>query len=179
MVGLQDRAGDRRPRPLLGAGRPAPARRCAPRVFAGRVEIYRGSELVAAHARSYVRGESVLELAHYLDAFARKPRAALSCAALRQADPVFLRARDLLLREPDGHRRFAEILLLGRELGLDVLAAALRECLASGRLSGGAVRQLPERRPRDRAARGGARDAGALAAPADLARYDALLAVAR
>jgi transposase len=68
--------------------------------FVGRVEIYRGSELVARHARSYVRGAVVLELAHYLDAFARKPRAALSCAALQGADPVFLRARDLALAAP-------------------------------------------------------------------------------
>lgn len=111
--------------------------------FVGRVEIYRGSELVARHARSYVRGAVVLELAHYLDAFARKPRAALSCAALASADPVFVRARDLALRTPDGHRSFAEILLLGRELGLERLAAALREGLLSGCLpSAQHVRQL-------------------------------------
>ena len=84
------------------------------------------------HARSYVRGEVVLELAHYLDAFARKPRAALSCAALASADPVFTRARDLALRSPDGHRSFAEILLLGREFGLESLAEALRLSLAAG-----------------------------------------------
>ena len=36
----------------------------------------------------------MLDLAHYLDAFERKPRAALSCAALASADPVFIaRAR--------------------------------------------------------------------------------------
>ncbi len=111
--------------------------------FVGRVEIYRGSELVASHARSYVRGAVVLELAHYLDAFARKPRAALSCAALEGADPVFLRARDLARTQVDGHRRFAEILLLGRELGLERLAAALREGLLSGCLpSAQHVRQL-------------------------------------
>ena len=100
--------------------------------FVGRVEIYRGSELVASHARSYARGETVLELVHYLDAFARKPRAALSCAALASADPVFTRARDLALRSPDGHRSFAEILLLGREFGLERLAEALEASLAAG-----------------------------------------------
>src|SRR5665811_1517872 len=75
--------------------------------FVGRVELYRGAERVATHERSYVRGETVLELAHYLEAFARKPRAALSCAALASADPVFTRARDLALRSPDGHHSFA------------------------------------------------------------------------
>jgi len=100
--------------------------------FVSRVDLYRGSECVASHARSYTRGETVLELAHYLDAFVRKPRAALCCAALASADPVFVRARDLALRSPDGHHTFAEILLLGRELGLEELAAALRASLASG-----------------------------------------------
>jgi transposase len=144
--------------------------------FVGRIELYRGCELVASHARSYARGAVVLELAHYLDAFERKPRAALSCAALGSSDPVFLRARDLALAAPDGHRRFAEILLLGRELGLERLAAALAESLTAGALpSAGHVRQLalnaahrpppPVRVP----------ETLALSLPAaDLARYDEL-----
>lgn len=111
--------------------------------FVDRVELYRGADQVAAHARSYARGEVVLELDHYLEAFARKPRAALSCAALEGADPVFVRARDLARRQTDGHRRFAEILLLGRELGLRRLAGALEECLEAGALPDAAcVRQL-------------------------------------
>jgi len=111
--------------------------------FVDRVELYRGADLVASHTRSYTRGETVLELAHYLDAFARKPRAALSCAALEGADPIFLRARDLARTRNDGHRRFAEILLLGRELGLERLAGALEECLEAGTLPDAAcVRQL-------------------------------------
>jgi len=111
--------------------------------FVGRVELYRGAERVATHERSYVRGETVLELAHYLEAFARKPRAALSCAALASADPVFTRARDLALRSPDGHRSFAEILLLGREFGLEDLAEALRVSLdAAAPTSARHVRQI-------------------------------------
>jgi hypothetical protein len=111
--------------------------------FVGRVELYRGPERVASHLRCYARGGVVLELAHYLDAFARKPRAALSAAALANADPVFTRARDLALRTPDGHHRFAEILLLGRELGLEGLAAALAESFAAGSLTSAEhVRQL-------------------------------------
>jgi len=111
--------------------------------FVDHVEIYRGSEVVARHARSYARGATVLELAHYLDAFARKPRAALSCAALETADPVFTRAREVALRSPDAHRRFAEVLLLGRELGLERLAEALSACLAGGGpLEAAYVRQI-------------------------------------
>jgi len=144
--------------------------------FVGRVELYRGADLVAVHARSYVRGEVVLELAHYLDAFARKPRAALSCAALANADPVFTRARDLALRAPDGHRHFAEILLLGRELGLEGLAAALAESLAGGALmSAEHVRQLALNAAHRRPAPVAVPAPLALTLPApDLARYDAL-----
>ncbi len=110
--------------------------------FTDRVEIYDGAARVAAHTRSYERGASVLELAHYLDAFERKPRAALSCAALRSADPVFTTARDAALRTPDGHRTFAAVLLLAREFGIDRLAEALRVALRSGGVTPERVRQL-------------------------------------
>lgn len=110
--------------------------------FADRIELFDGAVRVAVHSRSYQRGATVLELAHYLDAFARKPRAALSCAALRGADPVFTKARDLALRTPDGHRTFAAILLLAREFGIDALAGALRIAVASGQLTPERVRQI-------------------------------------
>jgi len=142
-----------------------------------RVELYRGSELVASHARSYARGETVLELAHYLDALARKPRAALSCAALESADPVFLRARDLARAAPDGHRSFAEILLLGRELGLARLAAALEESLDAGGLpSAQHVRQLALNAVHERPTPVAVPATLALSLPAaDLACYDRLV----
>lgn len=110
--------------------------------FVERVELYRGAEQVAIHERSYVRGAVVLELAHYLDAFERKPRAALSCAALASADPVFTTARDLALRSPDAHRSFAAVLLLAREFGLAPLADALRVALAGGAVTPERVRQI-------------------------------------
>lgn len=72
-------------------------------VYVDKVEIYAAAVLIATHPRSYRRGESFLELGHYLTVFGRKPRAAGSCAALHQADPVFMSARDQLLREPGGY----------------------------------------------------------------------------
>jgi transposase len=145
--------------------------------FVDRVELYRGADQVAAHARSYARGETVLELAHYLEAFARKPRAALSCAALAGADPVFLRARDLARSRADGHRRFAEILLLGRELGLERLAAALEECLEAGALPDAAcVRQLALNAAHEVPAPVAVPEMLSLSLPAaDLACYDRLV----
>lgn len=110
--------------------------------FTGRIEIFDGAMRIAAHERSHERGDTVLELSHYLDAFARKPRAALSCAALSSADPVFTAARDIALRTPDGHRTFAAVLLLAREFGLDQLAGALRIAVRSGALTPEYVRQI-------------------------------------
>jgi transposase len=141
------------------------------------VELYRGEILVASHRRTYARGESILELSHYLPAFRQKPRAAGTCAALHQADPVFLTVRDRLLAEPRGHRRFAEILLLGTRFPLSVLADALRETLKGGLLLPevvqqhclNATHQLPAPAPVPAVLR--------LSLPRpDLSRYDTLVA---
>jgi len=110
--------------------------------FVKRVEIFDGASRVAVHERSYTKGASVLDLAHYLDAFERKPRAALSCAALSGADPIFTVARDMALHTPDGHHTFASVLLLARELGLERLADALRCAIETGAVTPQRVRQL-------------------------------------
>jgi hypothetical protein len=135
---------------------------------------------VASHDRSYARGETFLELAHYLPVFGRKPRAAGSCAALAQADPVFTRARDRLLAEPGGYRVFAQILTLGMRFDLAVLARALDECLGSGRICVEDVRQRCLNLTHETAAPIALPDVLSLPLPPpDLARYDALLVVAR
>ena len=110
--------------------------------FTDRIEVFDAAVRIAAHERSYRSGDTVLDLAHYLDAFVRKPRAALSCAALSGADPVFTVARDRALRTPDGHRTFASVLLLAREFGLPRLADALRVALTQGAVTPERVRQL-------------------------------------
>lgn len=147
-------------------------------VYVDRVEVYANDALVATHARRYGRGGSSLLLEHYLPAFARKPRAAAGAAALAQADPVFLRARDTLLCEPGGHRVFAEILLLGMRFDMDTLAGALRQALSTGRLSVEGVRQLcllTTHRPAERTPVP-AGLAFSLTTP-DLTCYDALMGV--
>jgi len=117
-------------------------RRLRSECFVSHVEIFDGSTCMAVHTRCYERGATVLDLAHYLDAFERKPRAALSCAALASADPVFTVARDRALRMKDGHRTFAAVLLLAREFGLAGLADALRGAIEAGDLTPERVRQL-------------------------------------
>ena len=56
--------------------------------FVERIETFDGPTRVAVHQRSYERGATALDLAHYLDAFEHKPRAALS-----GANPIFTVAR--------------------------------------------------------------------------------------
>jgi transposase len=149
-------------------------------LYAEKVEIYAQEKLVALHARSYARDLSFFDLGHYLPVFARKPRAAASCAALSQADPVFIRTRDLLLPEPGGYRVFAEVLMLGLAYELPVLAEALRECLAAGRVSVEAVRQHCLNLTQQTVAPIELPDLLSIPlAPPDLSRYDALLVVAR
>ena len=149
-------------------------------VYAGRPEFYAKEKLVALHPRSYSRGETFFDLAHYLPLFERKPRAAASCAALSSADPVFVRARDRLMREPGGYREFAQILMLGLGYELQVLATALRECLSAGRVTVEGVRQRCLNLTHETPAPLELPDLLSIPlAPPDLSRYDALLVVAR
>ena len=150
-------------------------------VYADKVEIYAGEKLVATHARCYARDLTFFDLGHYLPVFARKPRAAACCAALSQADPVFTRARDLLLaraRRLPGLRRdphagaCATILPCSLKLSGSVWPPAGSRWRPSGNaastspMRSGEPIELPEL-------------SGLPLAPPDLARYDALLVVAR
>jgi len=110
--------------------------------FVDRVEVFDDSSRVALHVRRRARNGTVLDLAHYLDAFERKPRVALSCAALGSADPVFTTVRDMALHTADGHHTFARVLLLAREFGLERLAGALRSAEGTGPVTPERVRQI-------------------------------------
>lgn len=148
--------------------------------FADRVEVYDGKSLVASHPRARSKDGTVLELAHYLDAFERKPGAALSCAALGSADPVFLIARDMARLTPDGHKTFAATLLLAREFGTEKLARALETAIMTGPVTPDRVRQIALNA--GHAAPPAVEVPGALAtplAPVNLSRYDRLAVVPR
>lgn len=84
--------------------------------YTDRIEVTDGERLVATHPRAYGRGETCLELAHYLPALARKPRAATHLAVVPKLPPVYAQVQRVLCsRRPDGYREFAQILLLHRE----------------------------------------------------------------
>jgi len=111
--------------------------------YTDRIEVTDGERVVAAHPRAYGRGETCLELAHYLPALARKPRAATHLAVVPKLPPVYAQVQRILCsRRPDGYREFAQILLLHREFPAAVVTEALEEAATQGLLDAQAVRQL-------------------------------------
>lgn len=112
-------------------------------VFTERLEVFSGETCLAVHARCYQRGQTILELRHYLPVFARKPHAVRHAAVIEQIPPIYATVRDRLCRaHPEGYREFAAILLLHREFAADTVTAALTEAHARGCLQATAVRQL-------------------------------------
>ncbi|MCL6559923.1 MAG: IS21 family transposase [Firmicutes bacterium] len=103
------------------------------KAYVHRVEIYSGRLLVAAHRRSYCTGEEVYDLDHYLEALYRKPRALEDAKPFHHAKLPSVYHRYLAaLKEQHlrPEREFVQILLYHREVGWDVLTAALEKALA-------------------------------------------------
>lgn len=148
--------------------------------YTNRIEITDGACPVAVHRRAYGRGETVLELAHYLPALQRKPRAAAHLAVVPQLPPVYAQVqRALCSARRDGYREFAQILLLHREFPAEAVTAALQEAADHGLLQADAVRQLILNRlapPPPAPIVVPAALATVQPQPAEPARYDALLA---
>ncbi len=111
--------------------------------FADRVEVWQHSKLVATHRRSYARGETVLELNHYLDILERKPRAVMHAAVVRRLPEIYSKARALLIQQgPGSYKELCHILLLHREFSREQVASALETAIEIGSLTISTVRQL-------------------------------------
>ncbi|MEW6447356.1 MAG: IS21 family transposase [Bacillota bacterium] len=142
-----------------------------------RVQVMVGEEVIAVHQRCYARGQTVLELEHYLPVLAQKPRAAKNALAVRQLGGAWDRAREVLCRgRVDGYRELAEILLLHREYPHAALTAALEQALALGTPTASVVRQLLLNASQNRPPRLPVNEtlSAYAIAPPDLTRYDAL-----
>lgn len=100
-------------------------------------------EPIAHHARCYRRGETLLQLEHYLPAIARKPHAVSHAAVIAQLPPIYAQVRDRLCRAmPDGYRQFAAILLLHQEFPAEAVRTALEQAAEHDCLQVDTVRQL-------------------------------------
>jgi len=111
--------------------------------LADRVEVWYQSTLIAQHMRSYRRGDTQLQLEHYLDALARKPRAVVNAAVVRQLPAVYQLFREhLCMDNLHGYREFCQLLWLHREFPAEQVQAVLEQAWQQGITSYPAVRQL-------------------------------------
>ena len=158
----------------------AAGRRVSLRAYAERIEIVHNERLVAEHARSFDRYQTIYNPWHYVPALATKPGALRNGAPFADWSlPTALNSvRRKLERHLDGDRQFVTILNAVVQDGLDAVDAACREALASHSVSADVVLTLVARaRDTARAAPIGVPEALALAHEprADCARYNQLL----
>ncbi|MCL4552886.1 MAG: hypothetical protein M1305_04955 [Candidatus Marsarchaeota archaeon] len=133
-------------------------------------------EVIAEHKRCHGRGQSILELLHYLPVLAQKPRAANHALVVRQLGGIWSKAREKLGQDVEGYRELTRILLLHQEYHPDEIALAVEEALKIGPLTSSVVRQLilntqPSKRPKMSIQK---ELAGFVVKPCDLRRYDVL-----
>lgn len=104
------------------------------RLTADALRVVADGQAVAVHARRFGRDQLVCDPWHYLPVLEKKPGALRHGAPFQDWDlPAAIRAvRDRILKHPKGDRAFVELLLLAREVGLDVLEIACDLALESG-----------------------------------------------
>lgn len=111
--------------------------------FVDRIEVYDNNQMVAIHARSYSRGEKIMELEHYLPVIATKPRVVKNALVVRKLPEIYQKLRiELCYREPEGYREYAKILLLNMEFNFEDVLLAIKESLKSGYVGFEHIRQL-------------------------------------
>ena len=151
------------------------------RAYATRVIIVHDGNVIGVHRREFNRDRVIYDPWHYLEILKRKPGALRNGAPFKEWNlpHPLTEMRHLLSRKSDGDRQFVSILSIVGVYGLDEVAAACAEAIASGAASrdvvfniltrtqdepGVAICELPPHLP-------------ILTAPprADCRRYDALL----
>jgi transposase len=123
--------------------------------FVDRVVISAGAEVIARHARSYMAGDLVVDLMHYLPLLEMKPGALDQAAAMQKTElpPVFGEFRRLIEARMGtrGRREFIQVLRLMEIAPKEAVAEAVTEAVRRGVIGFDAVKQLVigriERRP--------------------------------
>ncbi|WDV52616.1 hypothetical protein PV963_20660 [Streptomyces coeruleorubidus] len=117
-------------------------------LHASELVVYDGQQEVARHERLIAKGQTRLDLDHYLEALVRKPGAFPGATALEQArsagkfTPVhdaWWEAAKAVHGERDGTRALIEVLLMGRHVPHEHLVAGLASALRAGALTADAV----------------------------------------
>jgi transposase len=104
------------------------------RLTAERLRVVAEGQVVAEHARRFGRDQLICDPWHYLPVLEKKPGALRHGAPFQDWDlPAAIgQVRERLLKQPQGDRAFVELLLLAREVGLDVLEVACELTLETG-----------------------------------------------
>ena len=114
--------------------------------YAWRIEIACGDRVIAAHRRRYGKEPDAMEVEHYLPLLARRPGAFPYAKPVRQWEmPEVYRAFYETLcrnRNGDGVREFIQVLLMGRQVGREILERAMSQALAENRADSERIRQL-------------------------------------
>jgi transposase len=111
------------------------------RVFAERIVVLLGDEIVADHPRSFGRGQFVYDPWHYLPVLMRKPGALRNGAPFKNWDlpPALAEVRAKLQHHIDGDRQFVKILSCVPQDGMAAVERACSEALAAGIANGDVV----------------------------------------
>jgi hypothetical protein len=115
--------------PAAYAGKPVSLR-----AYAERIQILADEQTLAEHPRCFGRGQSIFNPWHYLPVLERKPGALRDGAPFQQWDlPGAIRQiQERLMKQPGGDKAFVELLLAGRQHGLEALEVACELALEQG-----------------------------------------------
>lgn len=81
--------------------------------YSEHITVFSGNDKVARHERSYVKGQWILDISHYLNTLSRKPGAIRDSTALRRADA---RLRDLFDKHFSSNpKSFIDLLVFARD----------------------------------------------------------------
>ena len=149
------------------------------RLTADTLRVVAEGQVVAEHLRRFGRDQLICNPWHYLPVLEKKPGALRHGAPFQDGDlPAAIRVvRDRILKHAKGDRAFVELLLLARQVGLDVLEVACELTLESGVITAPVVMTAMRRLTtpaRPQALDGPPAPALRLVPLADCSRYDSL-----
>ena len=118
------------------------------RVYADRIVVLLGEEVVADHPRCFKREQVIYDPWHYLPVLMRKPGALRNGAPFKDWDlpPGLAKARVKLRGHADGDRQFVKILAAAPDHGIAAVEEACAEALDAGVASGDVVLAILARR---------------------------------
>lgn len=101
------------------------------KLYVDRVIVVAQNQVIAEHPRSYERNGLITKLDHYLEALLKKPRALRDAHAFHEPNiPEVFRRFHQKMREQEGaagDRKMIRLLLLHREIGMEILTKAFEE----------------------------------------------------